>query len=129
MQKADGDFAGALTSLRRVERQYPRDRVALNQQARILFLDRRYRDALEVLRRVALVDPEDLQMHYTAMLCYRALGDQAAAAREEQLYRRFKADESSTALTGPRALAHPHENNERQPVHDHRGVPLPPSRP
>ncbi len=129
VQKADGDFAGAITSLRRVERQYPRDRVALNQQARILFLDRQYRDALEVLRRVALVDPEDLQMHYTAMLCYRALGDEAAAAREEQLYRRFKADESSTALTGPRALTHPHENNERQPVHDHVSVPLKPSRP
>ena len=55
--------------------------------------------------------------------------DEAAAAREEQLYRRFKADESSTALTGPRALTHPHENNERQPVHDHVSVPLKPSRP
>jgi tetratricopeptide (TPR) repeat protein len=124
VQKADGDFAAALASLGQVEQQYPRDRVVLNQIARILFLERRYRDALEVLTRVARVDPEDLQMHYTAMLCHRALGDEAAASREEHLYRRFKADESSTALTGPRGLAYPHENNERQAVHDHMSVAL-----
>jgi tetratricopeptide (TPR) repeat protein len=124
VQKADGDLVGALASLALVARQYPRDRVVLNQMARILFLERRYREALEVLARVARVDPEDLQMHYTAMLCHRALGDEVQAAREEQLYRRFKADESSTAIAGTRALAHPHENNERQAVHDHLSVPL-----
>lgn len=124
VQKTDGDFAGALASLALVERQYPRDRVVLNQIARILFLERRYREALDVLARVARVDPEDLQMHYTAMLCYRAVGDEALAAREEQLYRRFKADESAMAIAGARALANPHENNERQPVHDHLSVAL-----
>ena len=45
------------------------------------------------------MDPEDVQMHYTLMLCYRGLGDEAAAAREEQLFRRFKADEASQAIT------------------------------
>src|SRR6266446_2088385 len=41
-QKADGDYDGALASLRAVESMYPRDRVALNQIARILFLKRQY---------------------------------------------------------------------------------------
>ncbi len=47
-----------------------------------------------MLERVCQVDPEDVQMHYTAMLCYRGLGDTEKAAREEKLFRRFKADES-----------------------------------
>ena len=54
---------------------YPRDRVVLNQIARILFLKRDTRTALEALERVCQVDPEDLQMHYTAMLCYRGLSE------------------------------------------------------
>ena len=40
VEKADGDYPAAIASLRRVIQQYPRDRVALNQLARILFLSR-----------------------------------------------------------------------------------------
>ena len=43
-------------------------------------------------------------MHYTLMLCYRGLGD-PAAEREEALFRRFKADESSQAITEKTAAA------------------------
>ena len=43
IQKADGDYDGALQSLRTCESKYPRDRVALNQIGRILFLKREYR--------------------------------------------------------------------------------------
>ncbi len=84
IQKADGDYDGALASLRTVESMYPRDRVVLNQIARILFLKRQYAEAVKVLERVCQVDPEDLQMHYTMMLCYRGLGDREKAAREEK---------------------------------------------
>jgi len=68
------------------------------------------------------VDPEDVQMHYTMMLCYRGLGDEAAAQREEQLFRRFKADESSQAITERRRLQKPEDNNERQAIHEHESV-------
>lgn len=128
IEKADGDYRAAIASLERVALRYPRDRVALNQLARILFLDRRYEDALAVLDRVAQIDPEDLQMHYTAMLAARGLGDEARAAREEQLFLRFKADESAQAITeGPRR-ASAEANNERQAIHDHESVALPASR-
>src|SRR5262249_46887666 len=100
----------------------------LNQIARILFLARRYDEALQALDRVRGVDPEDLQMHYTAMLCYRARGENERAAREEALFNRFKADEASQAITGPRRLVNPEENNERQPIHDHESVKLGPDR-
>jgi hypothetical protein len=68
------------------------------------------------------VDPEDVQMHYTMMLCYRGLGDEAAAHREEVLFRRFKADESSQSITERRRLQKPEDNNERQAIHEHESV-------
>jgi tetratricopeptide (TPR) repeat protein len=124
-EKADGDYPAAIASLQRVVQQYPRDRVALNQLARILFLSRDYAGALKVLEDVAKVDPEDLQMHYTAMLAYRGAGNTEAAARSEALFRRFKAEESAQAITGDRRRARPEENNERQLIHEHDGMPLP----
>jgi tetratricopeptide (TPR) repeat protein len=124
IEKAEGDYAAAIASLERVTEQYPRDRVALNQLARVLFLDRRYREALDVLDRVAKVDPEDVQMHYTAMLAARGLGDEPRAAIAEQLFLRFKADESAQAITGRPRLLSPEDNNERQAIHEHESVPL-----
>ena len=65
------------------------------------------------------IDPEDLQAHYNLMLCYQGLGDHARAAQEQTLYERFKADEASQAITGPYRQLHPHDNNERQSIHEH----------
>ena len=124
IEKADGDYSGALRSLARTASAYPRDRVVLDEMARILFLARRFNEALQTLDRVRDVDPEDLQMHYTAMLCYRAIGRNEQAAREEALFRRFKADEASQAITGGRRLVNPEENNERQAIHEHETVRL-----
>jgi tetratricopeptide (TPR) repeat protein len=121
-EKADGDYDAALASLRTVESKYPRDRVTLNQIARILFLKREYAQAIKALDRVCMVDPEDIQMHYTAMLCYRGLGDSEKAEREQKLFQRFKAEESAQAITGKRRMVSPEDNNERQTIHDHESV-------
>src|SRR5262249_25131370 len=125
IEKADGDYEAALRSLQITESMYPRDRVVLNQIARILFLQRRYGEAIKVLDRVCLIDPEDIQMHYTLMLCYRGLGDKENAAREETLFNRFKADEASQSITAKARLQSPEDNNERQPIHEHETAPLP----
>jgi tetratricopeptide (TPR) repeat protein len=122
IQKADGDYDGALQSLEKTRAKYPRDRVVLNQIGRLLFLKREYAKAVEVLKQVCDVDPEDVQMHYTMMLSYRGLGDESAAAREEQLFRRFKADEASQAITERRRRQKPEDNNERQAIHDHENA-------
>lgn len=124
IEKADGDYDAALRSLERTLAVYPRDRVVLNQVARILFLKRRYAEAVRVLERVCRIDPEDLQMHYTLMLCYRGLGDQAKAAREETLFRRFKTNEEAQAITARPRMLSPEDNNERQMIHDHESVAL-----
>ncbi len=122
IQKAEGDYDGALQSLEKTRAKYPRDRVVLNQIGRLLFLKRDYAGAVAVLRQVGGVDPEDVQMHYTLMLSYRGLGDESAAAREEQLFRRFKADEASQAITERRRRQKPEDNNERQSIHDHENA-------
>jgi tetratricopeptide (TPR) repeat protein len=95
-----------------------------NQMGRMLFLQRKYADAVAELQKTLAVDPEDLEAHYNLMLCYRGLNNDELASREEKLYLRFKADESSRAITGPFKLTHPDDNNEAQPVHEHVSVAL-----
>src|SRR4030095_859579 len=124
IEKAGGDYDAAVTCLRTTESMYPRDRVVLNQIARILFLKREYAEAIKVLDRVCLIDPEDVQMHYTAMLCYRGLKDPVKAEREEKLFRRFKVEESAQPITAKRRLITPDDNNARQQIHDHDSVTL-----
>ena len=98
---------------------YPRDRVVLNQLGRILFLQRKYDEAIGTFNRVLAVDPEDLTAHYNLMLCHRGRGDTEAARREEALYARFKADESAQEITGAVRRLHPDDNRERQIIHEH----------
>jgi len=93
--------------------------VVRNQIGRILFLQRRHREAIGEFEAALRVDPEDLTAHYNLMLVYRALGDEAAEKREETLYSRFKADESAQSLTGAYRRLHPEDNLERQPIHEH----------
>ena len=119
VEKSDGDYDGALASLRTAESLYPRDRVVLNQIGRILFLKRDYAAAVNALDGALEVDPEDLQAHYNLMLCYRGLGETDKAQREEQLFLRFKANEAAQAITARRRMLSPEDNNERQPIHDH----------
>jgi Tfp pilus assembly protein PilF len=122
--RADGNYEAAAQRLRNVIAQYPRDRVALNDLGRILFLQRKYAEAVGVLNSVLAVDPEDLQAHYNLMLCYNGLGDEKQAKQHQGRYLRFKADESSQAITGPYRQLHPEDNNERQSIHEHVSVPL-----
>jgi Tfp pilus assembly protein PilF len=122
IQKADGDYDGALQSLETCAGMYPRDRVVVNQIGRILFLQRKYKEAVDAFRRVLAVDAEDLQAHYNLMLCYRGLGDLDSAAREEKLFRRFKADESAQTITAKPRMLNVEDNNERQTIHDHESA-------
>ena len=123
--RSDGHYDEAADHLRRVLAQYPRDRVALNDLGRILFLQRKYFDAVKVLQSVLAIDPEDLQAHYDLMLCYNGLGDEKLAHEHQLRYMRFKADESAQAITGPYRLLNSEDNNERQAIHEHVSVSLP----
>ena len=117
--KTQGKYDQALEHFRKTLSQYPRDRVVRNQAGRIFFLKRQYKKAITEFKKTLQVDPEDLQAHYNLMLCYQGLDQPEIAERERKLYLRFKADESSQAITGPVRRRHPEANNERQPIHEH----------
>ncbi len=122
--KTQGQYDKALEHLKTAAAQYPRDRVVLNQIGRIRFLRREFQEAVSVLKQVLLIDAEDLQAHYSLMLCYRGLGNREAAEHEQKLYLRYKADESSQAITGAYRRSNPEDNNERQAIHEHQSFPL-----
>jgi tetratricopeptide (TPR) repeat protein len=122
--RTDGDYDGALKHLMLTLAQYPKDRVVRNEAGRVLFLQRKYANAIAQLNEAISIDPEDLQANYNLMLCYRGLKDNARAAEYEKRYMRFKADESSQALTGNYRRLHPEDNNERQSIHEHTSIPL-----
>ena len=126
--RSDGDYDGAAKQLEIVLKQYPRDRVALNDLGRVLFLSRKYPEAMAEFERAIAVDPEDLEANYNLMLCYKGMGDAIKAAEYEKLYLRFKADESAQTITGPYRRLHPEDNNERQLIHEHVSVLLTPAK-
>ena len=122
---ADGNYDGAAAHLRNVLAQYPRDRVALNDLGRILFLQRKYADAVKSPAVVLAIDPEDLQAHYNLMLCYNGLGDEKLAKEHEERYLRFKADE---AVAGDHRAVPADQSRRQQRAavrHEHVSVPLP----
>jgi len=129
--KALGRYDDAIEHTRVAHALYPRDRVVTNQIGRLLFLKRQYKEAIAELEKVLAVDPEDLQAHYNLMLSYQGLGDAENAKKQQALYERFKADESAQFLTGPYRQLHPHDNNERQAIHEHvsAGSPAEPTYP
>jgi tetratricopeptide (TPR) repeat protein len=129
VKKGLGRYDEALSHLQRASALYPRDRVVLNQIGRTLFLTRRYEEAIGTFQRVLEVDPEDLQAHYNLMLCWQGLGNGEKARKEQTLYERFKADEAAQFITGPYRQLHPHDNNERQAIHEHGPAAAPTSYP
>ncbi|MCC6341687.1 MAG: tetratricopeptide repeat protein [Bryobacterales bacterium] len=124
VEKSDGNYDAAIAHLKEAAAQYPEDRVVLNQLGRLYFLKRQYGEAARTLEGVLRIDPEDLQAHYSLMLCYRGLNDAAKAELHAKLFRRFKADEASQAITEKPRQLNPEDNNERQMIHDHESVPL-----
>ncbi|HEY6911945.1 MAG TPA: tetratricopeptide repeat protein [Myxococcales bacterium] len=129
--KQQGRYPEAAEKLAAAAAAYPRDRVVLNELGRVLYLQKKFEAAAAQGVKVVEIDPEDLNAHYLLTLCYQAMGNRELAEREQKLYARFKADETSQALTGEARRADADSNNERQPIHEHASVALngPPARP
>ncbi len=123
MNKGLGKYDEALKHLRRAESIYPEDRVVLNDIGRILFLQRKYADAISALQKVIAIDPEDLMAHYNLMLSYKGSGRLEEAEAERHLYERFKADEDANLLLGAYLRENPEQNRMRQLIHEQVSAP------
>ncbi|MGA8224759.1 MAG: tetratricopeptide repeat protein [Candidatus Acidiferrales bacterium] len=119
MLRNEGKYDEAITHLRQVLEQYPRDRVVHDDLGHILFLQRHYAEAVKEFDATLAIDPEDLEANYNLMLCYTGLGESKHAADFQKRYLRFKADEAAQTITGPYRQTHPEDNLERQPIHEH----------
>jgi tetratricopeptide (TPR) repeat protein len=127
--KAQNQYDKALEHMHVAVKQFPRDRVFLNQTGRLLLLKRQYQEAIFYLNQVLSIDPEDVQTHYNLIQCYQGLGNKEMVTKEEKLYLRFKADESTQVITGLLLKLNSEENNERQSVHEHTSVTIKKIRP
>ncbi|MEO6966566.1 MAG: tetratricopeptide repeat protein, partial [Acidobacteriaceae bacterium] len=123
--RQEGDYDGSAAHLRIVLKQYPEDRVVLDDLGRVLFLQHEYKPAEVEFQKALYIDPENLEANYHMMLCSTGMGDAKDAARYEKRFLRFKANEAAQALTGPFRAKHPNDNRERQPIHEHDSAPLP----
>ena len=125
IEKADGDYDGALDSLDTALGMYPRDRVVLNQMARILFLEAPICRSLEVsgsrMRRGPGGSADALHPHAVSPRLGRRGGRAGASRRFSSGSKRRNRRRRSPPS---RACSSPENNNERQPIHDHESVPL-----
>ena len=119
LEKEQGQLDEALADMARVTDRFPKDRVCWNQTARILFLQGKYREALDAIAKVYAIDPEDLSAHYNAMLCFKALGRRKEGEIEERWYAYHKDDETAAALMATFRRDHPFANRESLPIHVH----------
>jgi tetratricopeptide (TPR) repeat protein len=118
-----GEYDQALKHFEIAAAQYPQDRVVRNAIGRVRFLKREFGLAISEFEAVLEIDPEDLTAHYNLMLSYRGAGEIERSDLHRQYYERFKADESSQALTREYLEKNPHDNNRRQRIFEHRSVP------
>jgi len=66
--------------------------------ARVLFLQKRYADAVKEFQQALSIDPEDLQAHYNLMAVLQRTRPTTPKANEHKArYLRFKADESAAS--------------------------------
>jgi len=81
-----------------------------------------YKESIGALKKVANRS-EDLQMHYTAMLAYRGIGDTAQRNGNRNFFSASRPRNLLSDYSQPR-LVSPEDNNERQAIHDHESIDL-----
>ncbi len=118
-QQRSGSYDLAVRAFGRVLDYFQRDRSARFQLGRTFFLMEKYPAALAELLKVLAIDPEHREAHYHRMLCYRALGNAAAAAEAEKAYLKYQIDETAQEFTRNFRLKYPEANFEAQRIHVH----------
>lgn len=118
------DLEGALEHFRAAAAGYPRDPLVLRQIATTLLQAGDFAAATETLEDLLAVDPHDALAHFNMVRAARGLGDAERAERHQALFERFRVDETAEEHALGYLAEHPHDNRERQRIHEHRSLPL-----
>lgn len=100
----------------------PHDRQTIDEIGRIYYLLNDYPHAIEWYQKELDIDPEDMNPHYTMMQCYRAMGNVEKAEHHHAEYLKYKDDETQRERTQKYRNMHPADNNEAQPIHEHKNA-------
>jgi Flp pilus assembly protein TadD len=119
VDKNAGRYEDAARELESVAARFPEDRVVHNVLGRLYLLLGQYDQAIAHYHRVLDIDPQDMTAHQGLMLSYDGKGDDRMAREHEARFLRFRPEETETQYNEPYLLAHPHENVEAQPIHEH----------
>ncbi len=124
VDQAEGHYDPALEHLRAAAQRYPRDPRVWGEIGHTLLLKAQYREAAEAFDKALAINPETASIHFMLTLVHRALGNQQLSQRHHALFNRFRDDPLSQRLVGAYLKTDPDANFERQPLHEHRSVPL-----
>lgn len=111
-----GDVAGAADSLDRAFAIAPTDIDVLKGRASLEMARREPRDALTCLDRALWIDPFDTESLYARSRARAALGDQAGAAKDLELFKKYERDHADLLALRGSLMAHPANNDLRSQV-------------
>ena len=128
------NYDQALKHFQEAAASYPKDKQVCNQIARVYLLQKQYDRAIAEYEKTITIDPEDLEAYYNVMLAFNAKGGVPTAQQKEWiewigrkqqflLFRREGGPQAFdwwTKSVGDYLGFHPLDNNERQPIHEHR---------
>lgn len=119
----EADLDGALEHFRAAYARYPRDPLILRQIATTHLQRGELAPAAAALEELLAVDPQDAFAHFNLARAARGLGEAERAARHQALFERYQVDETAEQHALRYLADHPHDNRERQRIHEHRVLP------
>lgn len=114
------DWQRAEVALRRTLEQWPRDRQALRNLARVLWETDRPAEALAVLDRLLEINPKDEGAWFQTIAALKVAGDEERLPSAIEAYNRYRPDDTLPARAGEFLVADPNLNNLSLPIHVHR---------
>ena len=104
--------------------QFPKDRAALRGLAKAQWENDRPKDAVQTLKRLFAINPEDAAGWLLAVAAYKDLGDEALVAAASQAYQRFRPDDTLPTRRGKFLGDDPNLQRLERRIHLHRQASL-----
>jgi hypothetical protein len=115
----------ALAELRAASALAPGDVAIQREIAATLLLRGDHRAAIEALRQLLALDPEESGAYLSLRQAYQALGERENAERQLKAYNRLRADPATADWRRLYFEKHPEDRRENGAIHEHRSAPLP----